>query len=108
MGTIYNGDLFTNIAFVRKVEAFMGNYPVDNTSFSLLDYMVHANDANYKKLHPDRAKIDAAKVASSALNEDLEAVVTESTDVGREKIPDEPKELPDTASAKAIASRRKS
>ena len=75
MGTIYNGDPFTSTAFVRKVEAFMGNYPIDNTSFSLLDYMVHVNDSNYKTLHPDRAKIDAAKVAPSALNEDIEAEV---------------------------------
>lgn len=107
MGTIFNGDPFMVIAYVRRVEAFMGNLSVDNTSFNLLDFMVHLSDDNYKKLHPDRAKIDTENAASSNLNGDTEAKETISTNVGREKIPDEPKDISDSASAKAIAIRQK-
>ena len=109
MDTVFNGDPFAAVSFVRKLEAYMGTHPVLNSSYSLLDFMVHfyINDPNYIKLHPARAAFDAAMAAFNALNGAIDAEMPEPKGVGRVPIPDEPKELPDSASVKASDTRRR-
>jgi len=75
------------------VEAYMGTIPVDNSSYYLVNFMVHLylNDPSYIKLHPARAAFDAAMAAFNALNGAIDAEIPEPRGVGRVPIPDEPK-----------------
>jgi hypothetical protein len=109
MDTVFNGDPFAAVSFVRRIEAYMGTHPVIHSSYNLLDFMVHfyKDDPHYAKLHPARAAFDAAMAAYNALNGAIDAEMPEPKGVGRVPIPDEPKDLPDSASAKAVDARRR-
>jgi len=67
----------------------MGTIPVDNSSYYLVNFMVHLylNDPSYIKL----PAFDTAMAAFNALNGAIDAEIPEPRGVGRVPIPDEPK-----------------